>query len=83
MLPVAFGSRLIHLSDYLAQSFDFSLIGVLLEFRVLEDLEDLLQIVERLFQGSDDLGDFLNRLAQGRGRALALGSGRGRFSKRS
>jgi hypothetical protein len=38
LLPVAFDSRLIHLADHLAQSFDFFLIGVLLQFRVIEDL---------------------------------------------
>jgi hypothetical protein len=82
LLPVAFGSRLIHLSDYLAQFFDFSLIGVLLQFRVLEDFQDFLQIVECLFERANNLGDFLDRLAQGRGSALARGSGRWRFSKR-
>jgi hypothetical protein len=82
LLPVAFGSRLIHLSDYLAQSFDFSLIGVLLQFRVFEDLQDFFQIVEGLFERTNNLGDFLDCLAQGRRTALALGSGRCCFSKR-
>lgn len=81
MLPVAFGSRLIHLSDHLAQSFDFSLIGVLLQFRVLEDLQDFLQIVEGLVECTNNLGDFLDCLAQGRRTALALGSRRCCFSK--
>jgi hypothetical protein len=84
-LPVAFVSRLIHLSDHLAQSFDFPLIGVLLQFRVLKNLQNFFQIDECLFERSNNPGYFLDGRAQGRGAALALplGFGRGRFSKRT
>jgi hypothetical protein len=55
-------ARTLHLPQRAPQRFDFALVGVLLPFCNLKNLQDLLHVIEALAQRPDNVVNFVNCL---------------------
>ena len=71
LIPAA--TRALQLVQQAAKRINLVLVGELLPFGVLDQLQNFFHAFQRLFQGDDDRRHFINRLTDGR-------SGRGRLS---
>jgi hypothetical protein len=76
-----FFRRPVEAAELLAQRVDLPLVSRLLSVRLLEDLEHLIHLVDRLAQGGENGHDFINGLLDGfGGRRLKRSWGRRRGS---
>jgi hypothetical protein len=77
-------ARTLHLAQRAPQRFDFALVGVLLPFRKLKNLQDLLHLIEGLPKRPNDVVNlvnrFLNRLRRSRLALPVCGRSRARLS---